>query len=278
MSRPLLRLISHSLVPAGTPVGALFGTSLGAWRGAFIRPPAGVRAAALAGVLAGGLAPRSARAHAQPAEAARGPLGAALRAGADTLDAYDAALAGLPRDARTALAALVDSTRAAGLPAAPLERKVVEGVAKGADPARITQIVRAVAAGLRAARGALGAASDAELEAGGAAVQAGVPPDELRRVRASLPRGRPATQAFVILTDLARRGVPPGEGARAVARLVRAGARDADLAQWRAEVATDLAAGVSPAAAASGRTDTFLQARRPAGAPVVAPTPGPLDP
>ena len=190
-------------------------------------------------------------------------------------------LAGLPRGARAALAALVDSTRAAGLPVAPLERKVVEGVAKGADPARITQIVRTVAAGLRAARGALGAASDAELEAGGAAVQAGVPPDELRRVRASLPRGRPATQAFVILTALARRGVPPGEGARAVDRLGRAGARDADLAQWRAEVAGDVAAGVGTRAAVGERADAFLRSHPRAArdaAPVASPVPNPLNP
>lgn len=198
----------------------------------------------------------------------------------DTLDgsAYAAALATLPRDTQGELAALVDSARVAGLPAAALQRKVVEGVAKHADPARIARVVRDVGAGLRAARGALGPAGDAELEAAGAAVQAGVTPDQLRRLRASLPHGRSVTQTVVILTDLIRRGVPSTDGARAIVRLARAGAGDADLAQWRAEVAADLSAGIGGGAAAARRTDTFLRQHAGVGAPVVTPAPGPLDP
>ena len=199
---------------------------------------------------------------------------------ADTVDGpvLAAALAALPPATRTQLAALADSVRTAGLPAAALDRKVIEGVAKHADPARIVSVVSRVAEGLRTAGAALGPASAAELEAAGAAVQSGVTLDQLRRVRASLPRTRPITQALVVLTDLTRRGVSPGDGVQALTRLTRAGARDTELARWRSEVAADVAGGMGGDAAVTRQTETFLQRRQPPNAPVVTPLPGPLDP
>lgn len=213
-----------------------------------------------------------------PAHAARAAdAGATRAAGQDTV--LRAALGALPAPERAEVQRAVDGARAAGLPVAPLERKVVEGVAKDAAPARIVAVVRAVADGLAVARSALGAgAGEAELTAAGAAVQAGAGPDQLRRLRAGVPRGRAATQAFVVLTDLTRRGVPAADGAAALAQLARAGAGDDALARLRADVAADVASGAVPRAAVTRRTDALLRGAAPPRSPVASPTPSPFDP
>ncbi len=246
------------------------------------------RAALLASVLAVGAAPARGAAGAPSVPDGRAPdVGVPhapqppVRGDTTAAPALAAALAALPPEERAGIVALLDSARSAGLPAAPLHGKVVEGVAKHAEPAQIAAVLRRVAAGLGAARVAFGAATEAELVAGGAAVQAGVTPAQLRRLRASLPRGRPATQAVVVLTDLARRGVPPADGAAALARLARAGVGDAALARLRADVAGDLAAGLGPGTAVTRRADALLRARAPGAPPpgsLVAPSPNPLDP
>lgn len=231
----------------------------------------GARAALSTLLVAAGLGvgrPAAAQPARVPATADTGRAGAAA-----------AALAELPGGARATLAGVLDSARAVGLPVAPLQGKVVEGVAKSASPEQIVAVVRRVADGLRTARQALGpGAREAELTAGGAAVQAGLTAEQLRRVRASLPRGRPATQALVVLTDLTRRGVPVADAVGAVGRLARAGAPDAAFAALRAQVADDVATGAPPRAAALRRADAMAGGRAPAQPPLVTPAPGPLDP
>lgn len=171
-------------------------------------------------------------------------------------------LAGARLDAasRTAVLQLLDSARAEGLPVEPLVSKALEGSAKGAPGARIVQVVRTLHRALGDTRAALGAgASEAELVAGAAALQAGLRPAtlvELRRVRASRPLAGP----LVVLADLVARGVPPAAASDAVLRLARANASDAAYATLRRDVERDIAAGAAPATAAALRAGSITPA------------------
>src|SRR4051812_29552578 len=66
----------------------------------------------------------------------------------------------------TAFNAVIDSAKAQGLPIKPLEDKMYEGIAKGADGARIVASVRSLYVDMVAVRSVLGAvASTDELKA-----------------------------------------------------------------------------------------------------------------
>ena len=154
---------------------------------------------------------------------------------------------------RAAVAAVVDSSRSAGVPAVPLVNKALEGASKGADGARIVAAVRALAADLGRARAALGpAASDPELVAGGAAVRAGVSPAFIGTLRARYPR-EPLMVPLAVMADLVARGVPADTAAESVASLMREGVRDADLVAFRQSVERDIALGAPAGGAAAVR-------------------------
>jgi hypothetical protein len=172
---------------------------------------------------------------------------------------------------RAAVAALVDSARAAGLPGNPLVNKALEGASKGADGARITAAVRALAGDLTRARGALGAAStEAELVAGAAALRAGAAPAFLERLRGDYP-GSPVVVPLAVMADLVSRGVPADTAGRAVLALARAGVRDAELVAFRQSVERDIALGAPAGAAAAVRVNA---AERDLGATTAINTPG----
>jgi hypothetical protein len=154
---------------------------------------------------------------------------------------------------RIAVQRIIDSTRALGLPVTPLEWKIAEGLTKGADGPRILGAVQRSADGLRRARLALGSTSTvAELVAGANALQAGVSPEVLSRLRASQP-ARPVTTRLVVLSDLLSRGVPAADAAGVVSDLSAAGASDADFGTLRRDVIADLDRGTAPANAARSR-------------------------
>lgn len=163
------------------------------------------------------------------------------------------AAARLDAPSRAALARVLDSARAGGLPVEPLVSKVLEGNAKGAPGPRIVQVVRTLHLALGDARAALGAgATEAELVAGAAALQAGLRPGALAELRRA--RGARATAGpLVVLADLVARGVPAPAASDAVLRLARAGAADGAYAALRRDVERDIAAGAAPAAAAALR-------------------------
>ncbi|MBI2796496.1 MAG: hypothetical protein HYX65_07335 [Gemmatimonadetes bacterium] len=217
-----------------------------------------VRAALLlAWVAAGALAwtPRAARAQ----EAAGDPL------------------AGLAAATRQALGALLDSARTARLPLATLQAKIAEGVSKGAEDEQIVRAVRELSGALSQARGALGAAaSDAELVAGGGALQAGVSAGELRRLRTSAGTRSLAT-ALVVLGDFVRRGVPKGPGLDAIAELLGTGATDEKFSDLRARVARDISTGVAAATALTARLKQVNSEPGPRAVPAAVPT-GPPNP
>jgi hypothetical protein len=182
-------------------------------------------------------------------------------------------IAGARLDAAShaAISRLLDSARADGLPVDPLVSKTLEGSTKGAPPARIVAVVRTVYRALGDARAALGAgATETELVAAAAALQAGVQPPALAELRRTRGR-RSVASPLVVLADLVARGVPPVAATDAVLRLARGGALDADYALLRRDVERDIAAGASPAAAAAMRASGFTGPRVEAGAPPEAP-------
>jgi hypothetical protein len=154
---------------------------------------------------------------------------------------------------RAALAPVLDSARAAGLPVEPLVDKALEGASKRAPGPRIVLAVRTLRADLDAARAALGAgSSEPEIVAGVSALRAGVRPSALQQLRESRP-GRPLTIPLAVLADLIARGVPVDTAAAVVHALERGGAADEDFVTLRRNVERDVRAGALPAVAASVR-------------------------
>jgi hypothetical protein len=160
-----------------------------------------------------------------------------------------------------AVTAIVDSARAAGLPTEPLVDRALEGASKRAAGHLIIAAVRARAHELGQARDALGRrATPAELEAGAAALHAGVAPAHLARFRAA--RG---TQSVVVplavLADLVARGVPPDTAATLLAAIV-GDVADAELLAIERDVERDIALGAPPLAAAAVRVSVGIREGR----------------
>lgn len=165
----------------------------------------------------------------------------------------DPRLERLDPDTRAAVAAVVDSAHGVGLPVEPIIQRALEGATKGATGARIVAAVRRLTVDLGTARTALGTgASEAELEAGVAALRAGATPDVLGNLRDV--RRPPLTIALSVLADLVSSGVPADSAAAAVLVLAPK-ARDADLVEFRRAVERDIALGAPPAAATSVRVN-----------------------
>jgi len=164
--------------------------------------------------------------------------------------AQDPRLERLDPETRSAVAALVDSARHAGLPAEALIDRALEGTAKQAPSERIVAAVTALLADLGRARAALGAAATGpEIEAGASAIHWRVPAAALTRLRLVRPR-EPLTIALSVMADLTARGVPADSAAAAV--LALAGSlRDDQLIAFRRSVERDIELGAPAAAAAS---------------------------
>lgn len=175
--------------------------------------------------------------------------------------------ADLPRlspAARQEIARLGDSLRAAHLPDEPLYAKAAEGVLKGATETRILAVVRGLARELGDARTSLGEdADDAELVAGAAALHVGATQSMLRRLadaRATAgQRESSLATPLVALADLLTRRVPPSTATAAIDSLVTRRAPSDDFAALRAAVERDIAAGRSPEASVTARTQTLLR-------------------
>ena len=144
---------------------------------------------------------------------------------------------------------VVRSAAAQGLPTAPLVARALEGASRQADDAAILEAVRGYAAGLAAARRALGStARAAELDAGAGALMAGVPEDSL----ASLKRARPSGSLvipLVVLSDFVARGVPVANASNAVLAATRAGAADPALLRMRERIDERILRGEAPTGA-----------------------------
>lgn len=117
---------------------------------------------------------------------------------------------------RIELERIIGSARQAGLPAPPLINRALQGAARSVDGQRVVGVVRAYADSMRVALTLLGAGSgDSEIDAGAAALRAGVAREGVRQVRRTRSPGQ-ATTALIVLTDLVRRGVPAPDATVAV--------------------------------------------------------------
>ena len=156
---------------------------------------------------------------------------------------------------RAALAALVDSARAQGIPTEPLFEKMYEAVAKGADGPKIVAAVRSLTIEMASAHRALGTVASAdEIKAGASAVHAGVPAVELGKMKKESKLRRSLTLPFTVLADIVSRGVPVGTAANAIRSLVGAGAPDAEINKFQRDVKVDIEQGAPPAAAVETRS------------------------
>jgi hypothetical protein len=163
---------------------------------------------------------------------------------------------------RAALAALVDSARAQGIPTEPLFEKVYEAVAKGADGPKIVAAVRSLTIEMASAHRALGTVASAdEIKAAASAVHAGVPAVELGKMKKESKLRRSLTLPFTVLADIVSRGVPVSTAANAVRSLVGAGARDSDINKFQRNVSEDIQQGAPPAAAAETRAKGAVQSK-----------------
>lgn len=141
---------------------------------------------------------------------------------------------------------VVRSAAAQGLPTSPLVARALEGASRQASGAAILQAVRRHAAGLVAARRALGPnARPAELDAGAGALLAGVPEDSV----VSLKRARPSGSLvipLIVLSDFVARGIPAVSASSTVLAATRAGAADPALLRMRERINERILRGEAP--------------------------------
>jgi hypothetical protein len=127
-----------------------------------------------------------------------------------------------------------------------------------ASSERIVKAVEQLAQRLHAARTALGdGALVGELDAGAEALQAGVSPESLAKLRKDRP-GQQLTVALGVLTDLIGSGVPANVATSSDLALTQAGIADEQLVAFRREVERDIGIGAPPAAAALLRATPSL--------------------
>ena len=175
------------------------------------------------------------------------------------LSGQEPRLAGrVPEPVRAQIDAIIDSARAAGLPAEALIDRALEGASKGADGARIATAVRRLLSELRTSRDALGRASTAaEVVAGASALRAGATADDLAHLRSERP-GQSLTVPAAVLADLVAVGVPVDTAVVAVLALAEE-ADDAEYFAFRRNVERDIALGASPIAALGVQLDAVAE-------------------
>ena len=171
---------------------------------------------------------------------------------------------------RSAVVAIIDSARLASLPIEPLIDKALEGAAKKAPSQQIVSAVRTFAGQLLEARRALGErSSDPELLGGAQAIRAGIPVQQLERLRRARSGVQIAT-ALTVASDLVAREVPVDTAVVVMTKLVESSASDEQLLAVRSDIEADIQSGKPPAVAASTRghalEQTLAQSTPPNGA------------
>lgn len=173
-------------------------------------------------------------------------------------DAIDPRLATrLDARTRTAVVAILDSARMQRLPVEPLIDKALEGAAKKAASQQIVTAVHTFMGQLRDAREVLGASSTPlELLSGAQAIRAGIPTQQLERLRRARSNAQIAT-ALTVVSDLVAREVPVDTAVLVVSRLVNAAASDDQLLAVRANIENDILNGKPPVLAATSWGDAM---------------------
>lgn len=162
-------------------------------------------------------------------------------------------------DARTrsAVVAILDSARSANLPIEPLVDKALEGAAKRATSQQIVSAVRTFAGQLVEARRVLGeSSSQGELLGGAQAIRAGIPVQQLEKLRRARTNVQIAT-ALTVVSDLVSREVPVDTAVAVVTSLLGKQASDDQLLVVRSDIETDILNGKPPALAATSRGEAL---------------------
>jgi len=196
----------------------------------------------------------------------------ALLALSGRLVAQDTARLGGRLDSATQAIVLrsVDSARSRGLPVDPLVDKALEGATKRAAGPRIQAAVSALLRRLELARDALAPnPGPRDIAAGADALAYGATREALATMRAIRPNESVAVPLGV-LTQLVASGVPVSRATRAVADLLRHGARDEQLIALNDDVRSYVAAGASPEAALDVRARGLTAVLPAPGSPAVA--------
>jgi len=163
----------------------------------------------------------------------------------------------VPPAVRRAVREIAAGAAARGLPVDPLIQKAIEGGAKHVPAERVIAAVRALAARLDEAAGALrgggiGTPQADVVEGGAYALSAGLSADQVRDLaRVSRPAYDPALTLRVAAT-LAALGVPPKQTLDLMDSMIAAGRAPSDLLDLPSAVQTGVAEGATPAQAASG--------------------------
>lgn len=157
--------------------------------------------------------------------------------------------------------ALLDSARRAKLPVRSIEDRALEGAGSGVSDDAIIAGVRKFTVQLGVAYKTLGPdAKGEELRAAVSAIDAGIPPRDLMRVRRAAAKGRTITTACTVLADIAGRGVPPAAASDVVVKLLDAKIKDADLLTFGRWVRQDIEKGADPTTAAKVRAQGLVTA------------------
>jgi hypothetical protein len=152
-----------------------------------------------------------------------------------------------------AVNAIIDSARVAKLPTAPLVDKALEGAAKGSESSKIIVAVHQLSGRLGSAKRVLGpSATSDEIKAAAGAIDVGVSPRDLERVRGASGK-RAVTMPLAVLTDLIGREVPIPTATDLVVQMTRSGVKDSDLAAFQRNVRADIDRGADPTVAATTR-------------------------
>lgn len=155
---------------------------------------------------------------------------------------------------REVVSRTIDTARELGLPVEPLVDKALEGATKHAASSRIEAAVAALLNRMEISRDALAPnAAGRDIVAGADALAYGATREALATMRAIRPNGSLAVP-LAVLTQLVASGVPVARATRAVADLLKRGARDEQLIALQDDVRSYVAAGASPEAALDVRT------------------------
>lgn len=150
------------------------------------------------------------------------------------------------REANRQLAHILDSTRAQGLPVAPIVAKAQYAAVMHAPADKILAAARAIAARLPIARAALAPRDNtADVIAGEGALSFGVSKETIRAIRQASAEPSIAVPLGV-LTELVASHVPIDRASELVLALVKRGASSQQLAALQTNVAADVGFGVPP--------------------------------
>ena len=179
-----------------------------------------------------------------------------------------------PPAAAERIEAIVQDSRASGVPADALLSKALEGAAKGVPADRVIAVLSEYATRLGEARGLVGSGRGAdEVVAAADALRRGVPPDAVQAVAEA--RAGDAAVPLIVLGDLMEAGVPVEQARQVVSEALQRGGADEQLLAIPGAVRRMIRDGRGPGEAASAVRRGFQSGQLPPGIPAAPRGAGP---